>query len=37
MVIHIGDTEYLPAIDEALSLLIEKEEIFKEKCLNLGM
>ena len=31
-----GDTEYLPAIDEALSLLIEKEEIFKEKCLHLG-
>jgi hypothetical protein len=33
---YLGDTEYLPAIDEALSLLIEKEEIFKEKCLHLG-
>ena len=32
-----GDTEYLPAITEALLLLREREEAFKEKCFKLGV
>ena len=32
-----GDTEYLPAITEALLLLGEREEAFKAKCIKLGV
>ena len=32
-----GDTEYLPAINEALMLLLEKEEAFRDKCAKLGI
>ena len=32
-----GDTEYLPSINEALLLLSEKQETFKDKCHKLGL
>ena len=32
-----GDTEYLPAINEALMLLLEKEQAFRDKCSKLGI
>ena len=32
-----GDTEYLPAITEALMLLGEREEAFRVKCIKLGV
>jgi hypothetical protein len=34
---HQGDTEYLPAIAEALMLLREKEVLFEERCVKLGL